>query len=326
MKSVRTRGRWSMEYLEKVLGIKVYRSEWNEENKLPYYLTDRYRFELARIDGITVLIVKPQGELDTVNAIKKHIGRLNGVISCPIVFELNEITRQRRKSFIDARIPFIVPEKQIYLPFMGMLLLEKCDGGKNLTLPNKLQPSAQMLLFAFLQGGCAPMQMSRMAEQLQFSAMTVSRAAGQLVEAGLLEKETVGNQKLLVSKWKPKELFQKAQPFLLEPVKKTIYIPKGERRADMFPAGLTALAEYTMLNPPAMEILGSTCPEKEFPDRSRQLVDTETQCVVQLWRYDPRLIGRDGRMDSFSLAVSLRDETDERVEQCVEELLEREWR
>lgn len=315
-----------MEYLERVLGVKVIRSKWNEESKLPYFLIDRYSFELVTIDGIIALFVKPKGELDTINAIKKHIHRLNGAISCPVVFELNEITRQRKKSFIDARIPFIVAEKQIYLPFMGMLLLEKCDGEQNLTVSNRLQPSSQMLLFAFLQGKGAPMQMSRMAEQLQFSAMTISRAAGQLTEAGLLKKKMVGNQKLLVSELTLKELFKKAEPFLLVPVKKTIYISKTDKREDMFLSGLTALAEQTMLNPPATETLGCVCPERDFPDRGSQLIDTQTQCALQLWRYDPRLISQSNRIDAFSLAVSLKDESDERVEQCIEELLEKEWR
>ena len=315
-----------MEYMEKVLGIKVTRSKWYGENKLPYYLLDRYNFELASMDGITALIVKPKGELEPIGAIRKHIKRLSGEISCPVVFELNTITRQRKKSFIEARIPFVVSGKQIYLPFMGMLLLEKCDGEQNLNMPSKLQPSSQMLLFAFLHGKGAPVQMSRMAEQLHFSAMTISRAAVQLTEIGLLQKKAVGNQRLLVSELTPEEIFQKAEPFLLSPVKKTIYIPKSQKRADMFAAGLTALAEQTMLNPPAMETLGSVCPEREFRDKTTQVLDTEMQCAVQLWRYDPRLISQAERIDAFSLAASLKDEMDERVEQCVEELLKREWR
>ena len=36
-----------MEYMEKVLGVKVTRSKWEGENKLPYYLPDRYSFDLA---------------------------------------------------------------------------------------------------------------------------------------------------------------------------------------------------------------------------------------------------------------------------------------
>ena len=76
-----------------------------------------------------------------------------------------------------------------------------------------------------------------------------------------------------------------------------------------------------MLNPPIMETLGCVCPERDFPDRSNQLIDAEMQCALQLWRYDPRLISQSSRIDVFSLATSLKDESDERVEQCIEELL-----
>lgn len=36
-----------MEYMGKVLGVKVIRSKWEGENKLPFYLLDRCSFDLA---------------------------------------------------------------------------------------------------------------------------------------------------------------------------------------------------------------------------------------------------------------------------------------
>lgn len=169
------------------------------------------------------------------------------------------------------------------------------------------------------------MQMSTMAKQLKFSAMTVSRAASQLTELGLLQKKTVGNKKILVSEFGAKELFGRAKPFLLEPVKKCIYIDRKDVCSDMFSAGLTALSERSMLNPPAVTVLGCTCPEKEFLTRSLRLLDADRQCMVQLWRYDPRLISQEEKADIFSLTVTLMNESDERVEQCLEELLEKAW-
>lgn len=314
-----------MEYITEVLGVKVVRSKWKDEAKLPYYLINEYKFELAMIDKRICLVLKPMGELATISSIKKHLKRIEKIIQYPVIFEMESITRQRKKSFIEAKIPFIVTGKQIYLPFMGILLTEKCDGESLVLVHDKLQPSAQMLLFAFLLGKGNPVQMSKMARQFGFSSMTISRAASQLVEIGLLKKKTAGNQKLLVSELLPKELFGKAELYLSSPVKKTIYICKEHKRAEMFHAGLTALSEQSMLNPSAVEVLGCTLPEKEFPQRSNQLLDAERQCSLQLWRYDPRLISQTEKVDVFSLALSLKDDGDERVEQCIEELLEKVW-
>lgn len=314
-----------MEYITKVLGLKVTRSKWEEETILPYYLINEYQFELVTIDGIPCLVLKPIGELETINAVKKHVKRIAEIVSYPIIFEMDSIPRQRKQSFIEAKIPFIVPEKQLYLPFMGTLLTEKCDGESAILVRDRLQPSAQMLLFSFLLGKGKPMQMSKTATQLRFSSMTISRAANQLVEVGLLKKEITGNQKLLISELSPKDLYTKAEPYLFSPVKKTIYIYKEQKYIEMFHAGLTALSKRSMLNPPTVEVLGCTFPEKEFPQRSSRLIDVEKQCALQLWRYDPRLISQTEEADVFSLAVSLRDDEDERVELCIEEMLGKVW-
>lgn len=55
------------------------------------------------------------------------------------------------------------------------------------------------------------------------------------------------------------------------------------------------------------------------------MIDSEKQCALQLWRYDPRRISQTGGVDVLSLAASLADDTDERVEQCIEEILEKVW-
>lgn len=79
------------------------------------FLNEKYTFEQADVGGVSCLIVRPIEELDTINAIKKHMARLHAVSGRQIVFELAAISRQRRKSFIDAKIAFVVPEKQVHI-------------------------------------------------------------------------------------------------------------------------------------------------------------------------------------------------------------------
>lgn len=44
-------------------------------------------------------------------------------------------------------------------------------------------------------------------------------------------------------------------------------------------------------------------------------------CRGQLWCYPPELFARDGRVDCFSLYLSLRTEEDARVEAALEEMM-----
>lgn len=313
-----------MDYITKILGVPVVRTEWKQQASLPFFLNEKYTFEQADVGGVSCLIVRPIEELDTINAIKKHVARMHAVSGRQIVFELTAISRQRRKSFIDAKIAFVVPEKQIYLPFLGSFLTERCDSESLVLATEKLQPSAQMMLFAYILNGNKPMPMTPFAERFAFSAMTITRAANQLVELGLLNKSnSVGAQKMLHTELDTKQLYRKAAPHLIQPIRTTVFIEKSAVTRDMFPAGLSALSDMSMLNPPEVETWGMAGGKME--GSCQKLIDTEKQCALQLWRYDPRRISQTDEIDALSLAASLADNTDERVEQCIEEILEKIW-
>ena len=78
-----------------------------------------------------------------------------------------------------------------------------------------------------------------------------------------------------------------------------------------------------MLNPPAVETWGMV--GGKIKGSAQKLIESEKQCALQLWRYDPRRISQTGGVDVLSLAASLADDMDERVEQCIEEILEKVW-
>lgn len=139
------------------------------------------------------------------------------------------LTSRRRKTLIEARIPFVIPGKQIYLPFLGTMLTEKCDAETTGIGPDKLRPSAQQLLFAMILDGCHPMPLAPLAKRFQVSAMTITRAADQLCKTDLIKKIGMGSgaQKMLITEYSPKELYQKMRPYLIQPVRKTVYIDKS---------------------------------------------------------------------------------------------------
>lgn len=315
-----------MEYITKILGIKVARIEWEQASQLPYFLQNKYSFEFVKLGDTVCIFLKPISELETINVIKKHLMKLREIYDGFVVFELDAITRQRRASFIEAKIAFVVPGKQVYLPFIGAHLQDRCDSDEAITpVLEKLQPSAQMLLFAFIIGKNKPMYLSEMTKRFHFSAMTISRAANQLIQTGWISKRNEGTQKLIVSELTPQDLYRKVKPYLINPVRKTVFISRTEITSEMFHSGLSALADRSMLNPPMPEVWGIVKSDKLISGFSTHLIDAEKQCVLELWKYDPRLICRDGKIDTLSLLASLKDITDERVEQMLEDMLNKVW-
>lgn len=66
--------------------------------------------------------------------------------------------------------------------------------------------------------------------------------------------------------------------------------------------------------------------EKSFDKKllSEELVDPDKQVRLELWAYDPIHFSSDSVADSFSVALSFSGNEDERIEEAVEELIERE--
>ena len=114
----------------------------------------------------------------------------------------------------------------------------------------EILPAAQMLLLHFIYGGAQELSTSQAAKDLELTPTSISRASRQLEEMGLLHIRKVGVQRIMQSEDSPKTLFQKAGDKLLNPIKRTVYIPKELVGTELLESGYSALAEYSMLNTP----------------------------------------------------------------------------
>ena len=182
-----------MDYIENTLGIKVHYQSWSHTDELPYYLLDRYDFQQATLDSVRTLFLYPKTELDQLASVKKQITSIQKIEPLPVVIILKNISRGRLQYMLLAHIPFIVPEKQIYLPFMGIALQNKF--GAESVWTEQLQPSAQVLFFYYLYQKKKQVYMSDASKKLGFSAMTVSRAFRQLEHTTFFTTEKEGVQK-----------------------------------------------------------------------------------------------------------------------------------
>ena len=312
-----------MEYLKRVLGIQVTYREYPTE-ALPNYLASRYMIRKVMLDSTPALFVYPEAELEAVSTIKKHLDRIESTENVPAVLVPDHLTYRQKEYLLRDHIPFIVEGKQIYLPFMAVYLQERGDGEKQKTAT--MLPSAQVLLLYYIYHGCGKVLTSDAARELGFTATSVSRASRQLEEMGLIKTEKCGVQKVIFSGKTPKELFAEAKSSMNNPVKKTIYIAKEKLNKVLLLSGCSALAEYTMINPPAVDCFASASVSAWEKESSSRLQNADDQCEVELWRYDPKKLADDGCVDRLSLALALGLEQDERVEESVEEMLEQVWR
>lgn len=310
-----------MEFIEKVLGLSVSRQPWEHLQKMPYYIQDRFTIEKVALGNIATLFIYPKTELDHTAALQKHIARIQKAESIPVVIVLLSMSRYRRDAFVEARIPFVVPDKQLYLPFMGTYMQERLDSEE--VKLEKFQPATQVLFFYYLYQGKKDMYMSNAVKDLGYSAMTISRAAKQLVQTGFFTESKNGVQKVLTGTVQGRELFYSVRPALINPVRRRTSVKKTELNNEYILAGDTAIAKQTMLNDSMFRCYAVVGKKKitELP----YAMDANSDVVVELWKYNPTLLSKNGIVDPLSLAMSFEDEEDERVQDAIEELLNNLW-
>lgn len=112
---------------------------------------------------------------------------------------------------------------------------------------------------------------------------------------------------------------------MVSPVRDIGYLKKTEITDEMVPAGDSALAEATMLNPNRVATYAVCAKSPVKGKLQKELIDPDEQVKVELWEYSPRKFSKDNMADRLSVALSFEGNEDERIEAAVEELLEGIW-
>ncbi|WP_051589065.1 MarR family transcriptional regulator [Ruminococcus sp. NK3A76] len=303
-----------MEFLDRVLGINVVYYE--TISSMPNFINSRYKVQKVTLNGRAAAFVYPKTELDPAGAVKKHFDRISKSCGMAAVLVTDRLTYRRKEYLLREHIPFVVNEKQIYLPFMAVYLQERGDAEK--TIDSDLLPSAQVLLLYYIYNGCGRLSTADAAKALGFTATSVSRASKQLEQLGIIQAEQQGVHKEIYSDKTPREMFMSAKGLLKDPVKRKIYVSKSEIKDDLLAGGYSALSEYAFINPPYVKEFASDSISKWEKSSTRSLLNENDQCRVALWRYDPGKLTNGKAVDRLSLALSLQNDKDAKAHICVD--------
>ncbi|MCD7821646.1 MAG: MarR family transcriptional regulator [Clostridiales bacterium] len=233
------------------------------------------------------------------------------------------LTAYQRKALIENQVSFVVPGSQLCLPWLGMVLQERSQAPAKSV--ERLSWNAQLLTLLLLERKWENIRQADLAPLLGVSAMTVSRAVRELNQAELMRTEKSGRDIFLTPTAQGKELWEQAEPYLQNPVRRRIYVNKNTLSPDLPLSGLSALSVRTMLNPPAQScyaMSGREYKAQNFPAVDPNWTDME-QCIeLELWHYDPRLLCGDGAVSTLALALMYQDSEDERIQQATEKMME----
>lgn len=300
---------------------------------LPFFLNDSYRFYRAELLGLPWLLMWDRSGEGSPAAIEKHYLALQQHWpKGEVVYGVDTMTAQNRRRLIQHKVPFIVPDNQMYLPMLGIELREHFRKRRSGARAGKedvlLSPTAQLVvLWALLKEPVNGINSAQMAERLQCTRMAAARAYDELMGFDWTEiKKTSGNQKALILKKTGHKLWKQVQPFMQSPVRKERWVLGANKTLPAVLAGESALAKYTLMGEPTYPvyaIAASEWMEMKKKWQWQEIQNPEPGCIaLQTWRYAPELLAAQGCVDRLSLFLSLQQEADPRVSKAADELLE----
>lgn len=316
------------EYLESLFGMDVAIQDYTFSNNVPIYLDDGYRFQTIRVDGTRFITMEPTTKEYRLPTIVKHLAKASQLSGLTCALVLSSLRANQRSALISQKIPFVVPDAQLYLPFIGCAFTEKKT--TPLRLPEAMAPGTQLVfLYLYNRESSSAVTASVLAMELQLSKATLTRAISALKQLGLLSVKTEGTKKLLsLAIASKRTLLDAAKPYLRSPVQRTIYLGYKPKKA--FLGGILALSSQTMLSAThkdgsyvisltqAMELASDGMSEQDFHDFGG--------FPVEIWNYDPALLSHGEVVDGISLLLSFNQEYDERIEQALQVVREKmEW-
>lgn len=305
------------DYLHAVLGIVCeMEGDGGQSVRLPYYLKAGNLFTECIIGTVRCLLMVV-GEMPDGSTLVKRTDEIGNMTGRRVVLVLENIDTVRRRALIAGRTSFVVPGKQAYLPFLGALLTERGLANAAVTDKQTFSPAAQVLLLTHLQKESFEGRIiSEIAMKFPYSVKTISAAAKELELAGVCTMEGDNSGKCLHFIGKD-EIWDKAYPWLTSPVQEVLYcdsiefIPEGLR----FVTYDKALSEYTFM----ADFSGEAYAVYKNDEAIKRLKGdgvfnaVEGKYRIELWKYNPALLARDGLVDALSLALCYKDSDDERV-------------
>lgn len=309
-------------YLASLFGGDLQIQDYIFPSNVPLYLHDGYRFQTISIHGTSFITMEPTNKAYRLPTLVKHLAKASQLSGLNCALTLSSLRSNQRNALIKQRVPFLVPGSQLYLPFIGSSFTEKKTN--TLPVPEAMAPATQLVfLYFYYKSPSSTVTASELAIQLKLSKATLTRAVGNLNHLGLISIKAEGTKKLLTPAISSKRDFlHAAKPYLKSPVHQTIYLADQPKQA--FLGGFLALSSQTMLsatkNDGSYVVTISQAKALEAERISEQDFLDFGGVPVEIWKYDPALLSSGEIVDSISMILSFNQESDERIEQALQEV------
>ena len=311
-------------YIEDTLGVKIVIKDVAPDKlkALPFFMVNDYDFKKTKLFNreIIFMLVK---ENFTAEKIRKHLDIAQKTFNAIIIAVIEPIEAYNRLRLVEKKVPFIIPGKQMYMPYLLIDFKEYAVIKRE--IPQIMQPAAQCLLLYHIQvQSLEGLNLKSIAEKLYYNPMTITRAAYFLHNTGICKLEGTKDKFLRFEK-NAREIWNETKTMVTNPVKKSIYYTGWVNDKNLYKTNINALAHYSDINDDVIEYYAVKPGYTKFIEGAnlKNFGQNEGNICIEEWKYDPGLLAKDGIVDPLSLYLSLNDMRDERIEMALEQIIEK---
>ena len=275
------------------------------QRSLPVVIQSNYDCFASAIMCIEVCLCFAKDEKSiTPSKVQLHLQMLEQHVGKPCIIVLEDIPSYNIKRLIDQRVNFIIIGKQMFVPSL-MLDLRKMPA-KDKDIKDQIPPLAQCMILYVLQGKNLIATISEITELFGVSYSTANRAVRWLQSKGFIF--TGRTNKNIQFLFLGNELWDKALPYLISPIEKTI-------RTNYQPTN--ALISGCSVFSDKMKTYAI------YKDASKDISETiNGDYTIEVWKYNPMILSNDKKhVDYLSLYLSLKDNTDEESSSIANKLI-----
>ena len=312
-----------VKYMEDVLHIKTKVRDYTKQNELPLYLRNGYDFHAAIIQDIEFLLINPK-EQTNLTTNRKQANQLKKLTGLDCVLCLDNVRAYTKEKMLAEGIPFIIPGKQVYLPFLGVALSN--GAAREIPLVEKISFSTQRLLLTAVYNSWTQTSLKEAADSLGLTKMSISRCFDELQSVGLDLVKTIGRARCFSWSGNRRELWDSVMPFLRNPVKRQYCLGETIDIKGAKLGGISALCHYSMLADNPYNVYAVSKDTAKFFESAKLPLIPETESpvmVIQVMQYDMDYTDTHA-IDPLTaiLSISEDDKADPRVEGAITEILE----